>query len=932
MDTKLFLQNVLSAEGYYCVWGYKGDKHITKYYNSIDKVIDTARKFDVNGYNAFFALSTFDKAGSRKVNNIKYIKSFFLDLDCGASKDYPNQREALKATKNFCSKLKLPKPLMVNSGRGIHLYWVLDKAITYNEWFPVAEKLKKVCQQNNLRADPAVTSDGARVLRIPETTNYKEDPLDVKIIQGTFTTQLSIESFSNMLGGVDTEADRIGSSTNPSMVNDKLHSNMENVFKNILVKIKNGKGCEQLKYIIKNQKDVTEPLWRAGLSIARFCTDAESASRIISKDYPEYSENQTQAKLELIKAPYLCNTFDQYNPDICPNCPHWGKIKSPIVLGLQIKEAEEEVVLAPSVDLPDNPINQYTIPKYPQPYFRGSNGGVYVRVSNPDGDPEDKLIYHNDLYVVRRLKDPELGEAIVMRLHLPKDGVREFTAPLTAVTSKEEFRKHMSMQGVAVTRMEELMKYTTTWVNELQATNVADQAHRQFGWTSEDCDSFVLGNQELHASNIEFNPPSSQTAGLFPSFEPKGTMEDWKKAINFYNREGFELHQFVIGTSFGSPLMQFMPINCAGLHLHGGTGVGKTTAMQAGASVWGKPEDLILNEDDTFNTKMNRGEVYHNLPMYMDELTNSYPRELSNMAYRLTGGRQRGRMTSGANTERYRGEAWRLLAVTTGNASIVEKISMIKAMPKAEAQRILECKVEDMSSVFESKEETDTFSKLLQNNYGHAGKVYIQYIINNKEEVKKLLNSVQVKVDTVVGLTAQNRFWSALVSCSMTGLILAKKLGLLEFDIKDIFKWITKQLEKNLVYVNDMGASVEEVLNDYIHEHWSNVLWIKSTDDLREGDASSLVVPEAVPRGKLVARYETDLQKAYLLPKPLKKWCGEHQINYGNFIQDLKDKLKATQSVKRLSKGTHLKLPATKVIIVNCKVLKEDESKSIEDL
>ena len=386
-------------------------------------------------------------------------------------------------------------------------------------------------------------------MRIPETTNYKEDPLDVKIIQGTFTTQLSIESFSNMLGGVDTEADRIGSSTNPSMVNDKLHSNMENVFKNILVKIKNGKGCEQLKYIIKNQKDVTEPLWRAGLSIARFCTDAESASRIISKDYPEYSENQTQAKLELIKAPYLCNTFDQYNPDICPNCPHWGKIKSPIVLGLQIKEAEEEVVLAPSVDLPDNPINQYTIPKYPQPYFRGSNGGVYVRVSNPDGDPEDKLIYHNDLYVVRRLKDPELGEAIVMRLHLPKDGVREFTAPLTAVTSKEEFRKHMSMQGVAVTRMEELMKYTTTWVNELQATNVADQAHRQFGWTSEDCDSFVLGNQELHASNIEFNPPSSQTAGLFPSFEPKGTMEDWKKAINFYNREGFELHQFVIGTS-----------------------------------------------------------------------------------------------------------------------------------------------------------------------------------------------------------------------------------------------------------------------------------------------------------------------------------------------------------------------------------------------
>ena len=73
---------------------------------------------------------------------------------------------------------------------------------------------------------------------------------------------------------------------------------------------------------------------------------------------------------------------------------------------------------------------------------------------------------------------------------------------------------------------------------------------------------------------------------------------------------------------------------------------------------------------------------------------------------------------------------------------------------------------------------------------------------------------MQVKVDTLVGLTAQNRFWSALVSCSMAGLILAKRLGLVEFDTKDIFKWVTEQLKKNLVYVNDMGSSVEEVLND----------------------------------------------------------------------------------------------------------------------
>ena len=54
--------------------------------------------------------------------------------------------------------------------------------------------------------------------------------------------------------------------------------------------------------------------------------------------------------------------------------------------------------------------------------------------------------------------------------------MREFTVPLTAITSREEFRKQMSMQGVAVTKMDKLMTYMTTWINELQATTKADKA------------------------------------------------------------------------------------------------------------------------------------------------------------------------------------------------------------------------------------------------------------------------------------------------------------------------------------------------------------------------------------------------------------------------------------------------------------------------
>tara|TARA_R100000388_G_scaffold94386_1_gene81422 strand:- start:1790 stop:2254 length:465 start_codon:yes stop_codon:yes gene_type:complete len=154
-------------------------------------------------------------------------------------------------------------------------------------------------------------------------------------------------------------------------------------------------------------------------------------------------------------------------------------------------------------------------------------------------------------------------------------------------------------------------------------------------------------------------------------------------------------------------------------------------------------------------------------------------------------------------------------------------------------------------------------------------------------------------------------------------------MGLVDYDVNKLFNWSMEQLEYNKHHSNDMSASVEEVLNDYIHEHWSNVLWIKSTDDLRkQNETEQVVIPEHLPRGKLVARYETDLKRAYLIPKPLKAWCGNQQINYNSFVHDLIKKLGAKRSKMRLSKGTHMNLPPTDVIIVDCSV----EDVGIKDL
>jgi hypothetical protein len=206
---------------------------------------------------------------------------------------------------------------------------------------------------------------------------------------------------------------------------------------------------------------------------------------------------------------------------------------------------------------------------------------------------------------------------------------------------------------------------------------------------------------------------------------------------------------------------------------------------------------------------MNRAEVYKNLPLYMDELTNTEPKDLSDMAYQLPNGVQRNRLTSKGNVERFRGAPWKLLTSTTANNDMISRIGLYKAMPEAEAQRILAIKSVRIN--FVSKDETDDFSSALIANHGHAGPIYMRYVIENIDAVKALLISTQRKLDNAAGLTAENRFWSIGAAVTITGLIIAKKIGLVGFEIAPIANWIVTAMKKSRADSVMLAGDVESV-------------------------------------------------------------------------------------------------------------------------
>jgi len=925
MDAEVFLRHVTGDDGYYCLFAVKlgqNDRPQT-FHTTYDSLLQEARRLDARGYSPYFALATFEESGTRVADNVKQLKSFFMDIDCGEGRDYPTKKEGLQALQRFCKKVELPRPLLVDSGRGVHCYWPLSAAVSRDDWKPVADHLKQLCKNHGFIIDPSVTADAARVLRIPTTHNHKtEPPSPVEFYSGHVPEYVTLDEFAKGIG-----ADKIPTpqkiDTQPiTAFQEALMGNKQHKFKDIITR---ESSCAQLVDIVTKQDECSEPIWRAGLSIAKFCSDGQKAAHIMSKNHPEYSAEETQDKFDKIKGPYLCHHFDEYNPDVCTKCPHWGKIKSPISLGSSIKEAtaEDNIVEVPALDLPNTPTTTYVIPEYPKPYFRGANtGGVYIRTSNDEGEPDEEIIYHNDIYIVNRIVDVDLGEVVVIRLHLPQDGVREFTVPLTAITSREEFRKQMSMQGVAVTKMDKLMTYMTTWINELQATTKADKARTQFGWTDDTCESFIVGNQEITATEVRSNPPSKATAGLMNAFKPKGSLERWKQMANFYDREGFELHQYIVATSFGSPLMALMPVACSGFHVHSKEhGLGKTTAMYVGASVWGDPEQIVVNAVDTQNSLMLRGEVYKNLPFYIDELTNGDGEQLSNLVYQLSSGKQRNRMSGNSNTERTRGEPWSLLSVSTGNTSVIETISTFKNAPKAEAGRMLETKAVKLFDESKTKHLTDAHQTNSKSIFGHAGVPYMQHVIQNLDRVISLLQEVQRKVDSAAQLTAQDRFWSAGATVTIAGFLLAREIGLLNYDKERFFRYALRLLEENKRTSGELISSTADVLNDFVHEHWGSILKIKSTADMRKQQGNGmddLVIPESDPRVRLVGRYETDVKKLYIVPKVLKSWCAKQQINYSSLIEDFKTNYKGRSVKMRLTKGTPTEMPPSHVMCVDC--------------
>ena len=175
MTDKDLLSIVQPPDGWFAVLGIKGKDDVEqKLVATREEVNKAAAQFVADERNVYFGVAKFATNQNRKKPNVKGLQAFWLDIDCGESKvevnpktgrpeGYIDQTTGLQELQTFCKKIGLPRPLLVNSGRGIHVYWPLTREVTREEWEPVAERLRELCVLHNFHIDGKVF-EVARVL------------------------------------------------------------------------------------------------------------------------------------------------------------------------------------------------------------------------------------------------------------------------------------------------------------------------------------------------------------------------------------------------------------------------------------------------------------------------------------------------------------------------------------------------------------------------------------------------------------------------------------------------------------------------------------------------------------------------------------------------------------------------------------------------
>lgn len=928
-----FFQAVLPDSGFVAVGRLaprKGAYFEHDIYSSVSELITAVADVDYTKENYYFAISSFaekqvferGKSRFRTQSNAKLTKCIILDIDIKNEDGYFTEKDdAWNALQTLTTQLNLPDPIIVDSGYGYHVYWPMLAGVPSKEWQAVTKLFYRAVSvlEPRIVADASRVSDSASVLRIPDTFNLKFGQRVPVTIAQWYSDLLDFGEFKETLRRI------VGHREGEAKVSlETAPVEYEKV--GLLPLVKN---CDWTKDYLTNAATASEPQWYAMMGLASFIEHEAGGQKIegvdiahlLSKKHPGYSHDATVLKFTQAKhgqtGPTTCAKLQQINKAGCEKCPFKGAVKSPVQAAKLQRPAQEDKVVTTTVITDDGNKKQeeIIIPKPPRPYFRGENGGVFVRAKTKEVDQDGNetwseqivQVYDYDLYPVKRFRSELIEEEhIEIHLWLPKDGVRRFKMPADTLVEHKKLGTFLAGRGALgeMGSSPRIAKYLIDYVRHMQQEARAEVEYSRFGWRDIDSEDpkFVVGNGYV-------DKQGTVHTAAFPSYlrsaatavAAHGDIARWKEGFSVYSEiPNSEAYIFTALMGFAAPLMALTQYAGVLYNMVGQTGAGKSAALSIMSSVWGQPTAARVNVNDTAIATYNTIGYLNSVPVAFDEITTMDAATAAAFALNFTGGRGKERAgRDGQNKEN--NITWDTIVVCSSNTSMYNKFSTARKGYNAEAMRLFEVKVPPADRKY--KDRMDKALALLRENYGHAGRQYIGSVMRNRDELKKAIAAKTNRILVQTGGSNAERFWATLVACVSVGAAISRKLGLHDYDPEAICNWAVSQVREVRDDTVASSGDPRSVLFEYINAHLSELVRIKDGAlDIKHLNGAQLRVS-----GRL--EYEGDtLAYAYISSTALSKYCATNNTDTSWLIQELK-RLGVTDGKNapiRLASGTSL--------------------------
>lgn len=274
----------------------------------------------------------------------------------------------------------------------------------------------------------------------------------------------------------------------------------------------------------------------------------------------------------------------------------------------------------------------------------------------------------------------------------------------------------------------------------------------RMGWVDTSCKTYVLsphqviGSQKVHVLGDVADSADRRVAG---------SLADWQSHVAS-KCVGNAILTCAVSAAFAAPLAQLLNVDSFTLHLRGHSSSGKTTALRVANSVWNSPAGM-----QTWRTTSNALETIASSAsdslLALDELGQVSAQAAEEASYMVGNGKGKHRARSGGGLAA--NASWRLIALSTGEISLTEKVSEAGKKTKAgQEARFVDIEADGRAyGVFDNIHNAQDgaafstdLSKAATQFYGEPGAAFVEHLLGLSAEGRAALGPMLDKMESLI--------------------------------------------------------------------------------------------------------------------------------------------------------------------------------------